>query len=245
MVKQILFFTLLAVLSLGTQIEASSNVHWSYSGHGGPEHWADLSPKYYLAREGKEQSPVNLDDISKSDLSHVDQIHYGDTATSIINNGHTLQVNQSEGSYIVLDGSKFQLLQFHFHTPSENSINGKFFDMEMHLVHKSAEGQLAVLAVMIEKGDFNPHYEQFRTQLPHTAKHKADKLTKAINVFSLLPNNKKVYRFAGSLTTPPCSEGVLWNVIFEPVQLADYQLESFQMIMGTNKRPIQRKLTSK
>lgn len=156
-----------------------------------------------------------------------------------MNNGHTIQVNVSAGNTLKLDGDTFTLQQFHFHAPSENEIDGKQFPLEAHFVYKDKDGALAVLALMFQEGQANPQLSQAWQQMP-TAIDQMAILNKPIDIKVLLPKQFNFYRFSGSLTTPPCSEGVSWMVLEQPVSASAEQINQFRSVVHhTNNRPVQ------
>ncbi len=216
---------------------ASQGSHWGYSGQEGPKNWAALSADNF-ACSGKNQSPINLSGFIEADLSPI-QFNYKAGGQEILNNGHTVQVNYEKGSNINIDGVAFELLQFHFHAPSENHINGASYPLEAHLVHADENGNLAVVAIMFEQGADNEGLKAAWSNMP---KHEGDKhkLSKAVSASDLLPSNRDHYQFNGSLTTPPCSEGVRWLVMKNPVVVSKEQIEAFsQVLHGPNNRPLQ------
>jgi len=156
----------------------------------------------------------------------------------VVNNGHTIQVNYNEGSSIKVDGMTFELKQFHFHGPSEHTINGQYFELEMHLVHQSADGSLAVVGVLIREGAENPAFAPFSDHLP-TKSGEEYSSQDTINADDLLPASRLSYRYSGSLTTPPCSEGVKWLVLTTPIEMSGTQIASFKDIIQNNNRPVQ------
>ena len=213
------------------------NTHWGYSGHEGPNNWATLSSGYF-ACSGNNQSPINLSDFIEADLPPI-QFDYNAGGYEILNNGHTVQVNYEKGSSIKVDGTEFDLLQFHFHAPSENHINGRSYPMEAHLVHADKNGNLAVVAVMFKQGAANVGLAKAWSNMPKKAGDK-HKLPQTVNVSSILPKNRDYYRFNGSLTTPPCSEGVRWLVMKNAVTASKQQIEAFSHVLHEpNNRPIQ------
>jgi len=217
---------------------SSEKGHWSYSGHSGPEHWGELDNKYEMCGKGRNQSPIDLTGFVEADLQNID-INYGTTATEILNNGHAIQVNYAKGSVIKVEGDEFELKQFHFHAPSENHINGKSFAMEAHLVHADKDGNLAVVAVMLEEGKSNPLIKTLWKSMPEKAGDK-NSLGSGISVKGMLPASMDYYRFNGSLTTPPCTEGVRWYVLKQPVSVSKEDVEKFEHAMHhPNNRPIQ------
>lgn len=211
--------------------------HWTYSGEEGPDHWAKLAPEY-SACSGKNQSPINLAGFIEADLKPI-IFSYQVGGNEILNNGHTVQVNYAEGSSITVDGIQFSLKQFHFHAPSENQIEGKSYPMEAHLVHSDQDGNLAVIAVMFAKGEENKTLAAAWSQLPGNSEVKQT-LTPPVAAEGLLPLNRDYYLFNGSLTTPPCTEGVRWLVMKEPVSASEHQIEIFFHLMHhPNNRPVQ------
>ncbi len=217
----------------------SSNSHWGYSGHDGPESWGKLSPKYGMCGMGKNQSPINIRTSLDADLAALSPVYKSDSK-EILNNGHTIQVNVETGSTLIVDGILFELNQFHFHTPSENHIDGKSFPLEAHFVHLDKEGDIAVVAVMFEEGKENRALSKVWEKMPKGVNEKHALKLSGISE-ALLPKDKDYYRFNGSLTTPPCSEGVRWLVLKTPVSISKAQVETFLHAMHhPNNRPIQR-----
>ncbi|WP_069472111.1 carbonic anhydrase [Candidatus Marithrix sp. Canyon 246] len=228
----------LIILASTLLINGCQSEHWGYSGDESPKHWGDLHKNYSLCSSGKNQSPINLTNLIESDLAAI-EFNYGTLVSDIVNNGHTVQANYAAGSSITLNGHSFDLKQFHFHTPSENHINGKSYPMEAHLVHADKAGNLAVVAVMFEQGDANSAMADLWKQIPKKAGDKHS-LSSKVNASNLLPENKDYYRFNGSLTTPPCTEGVLWLVMKNSVSVSKQQIETFSnVIHHANNRPIQ------
>lgn len=216
---------------------AEKEVKWGYDGAGAPENWGDLKTDYELCKTGKEQSPIDLTSASASDLENI-SFSYSDSAVNILNNGHTIQVNYDEGSTATINGQTYNLLQFHFHSPSEHAIDGNLFPAEMHLVHADADGNLAVVGVMIAEGAENAAYAPVWSNLPKDISDPtATGMT--VNATDLLPSKQTIYRYNGSLTTPPCSEGVLWSVIEQPIEMSAEQIKAFTDIFEISNRPVQ------
>jgi carbonic anhydrase len=217
----------------------AEEVHWSYQGAGSPEKWGKLNADYAACAGGKRQSPIDIKDGAKLELEAL-RFDYKPSALRIIDNGHTVQVNYNEGSSITVAGERYDLKQFHFHRPSEERVEGRIYDMVAHLVHQSADGRLAVVAVLFEAGTqpngfiraLWPHLplEQGREVMPTDVQ---------IDVTNLLPEARTYYAYMGSLTTPPCTEGVLWLVMKTPVQLAQDQVAVFGKLYSMNARPLQ------
>lgn len=216
----------------------AAHPHWTYDGAEGPDHWGELEAAYGACSAGKNQSPVNLTGFTKAELAPI-QFDYKTSGDQIINNGHTVQVNFAEGSAITVNGHAFGLKQFHVHAPSENQINGKSFPMEAHFVHADANGNLAVVAVMFEEGATNAELEKAWKAMPHQADEKVA-LNENVLGTAIMPEDKSYYRFNGSLTTPPCTEGVTWLVLKKPVSASKKQIEEFMHVMHHhNNRPVQ------
>jgi len=216
---------------------SAGNISWGYSGNTGPDHWAELSPEF-VACAGKNQSSVNLTGVVDADLKPID-FSYVSAPAEVVNNGHTVQVNTPARSKIVVDGTVFELKQFHFHAPGENRIKGQSYPLEAHLVHADKGGNLAVVAVMIEGGKANEVLAQAWAKMPQKAGAKT-RVEAAISPEALLPANRDYYRFNGSLTVPPCTEGVRWLVMKEVVPASNEQIEAFTKVMGhANNRPLQ------
>ena len=238
MKRVFVLFIGMVLMSFGLSF-AGEGAHWGYSGHGGPEHWGELSKDYAICGSGKNQSPINLTGMIEADLEPI-QIDYKNVSLDVENNGHTIKVSYSEGSTIKIEGRTFKLVQFHFHTPSENHIEGKSFPMEAHLVHADKDGNLAVIGVMFEEGKANSSIEEIWKRMPAEAGNKSVASDVSVNVMKMLPENKDYYRFDGSLTTPPCTEGVRWFVMKNPVEASKEQIEKYGHVMhhDTN-RPVQ------
>ncbi|SFV75947.1 Carbonic anhydrase [hydrothermal vent metagenome] len=217
------------------------SIHWGYTGAEGPEFWGDLDPKYSMCKKGHSQSPINIvkKDILKTDGLEPIKFNYHTSANEIINNGHTIQVNIKPGSSITIDNKSFELKQFHFHSPSENTIDGKFFPLEAHFVHIAKDGSIAVVAVLFENGKENPYIKKIWEKMPkEEAKEKFELSAQTIN--KLLPKDKKYYRFSGSLTTPPCSEGVRWFVLRKHPEVSMKEVMEFTHTLNyPNNRPTQ------
>ncbi|MDC8759520.1 carbonic anhydrase [Janthinobacterium fluminis] len=211
--------------------------HWTYQGHGGPAHWSELDEGFSGCKLGKQQSPIDIRGARQAKLAPID-FAYAPGGASVVNNGHTVQVNLAEGGAIRLADGDYKLLQFHFHTPSEEKVNGVSYPLVAHFVHKSEAGKLAVVAVLFQKGASNPALRGVFDALPAKA-NESRELDEGINPEAVLPARRGYYAYVGSLTTPPCSEGVLWHVLKQPVSLSAAQLKSFQKLYPMNARPVQ------
>lgn len=216
-------------------------VHWQYEGLEGPAHWGDLDPKFISCKIGRNQSPINIKDktaINTVGLPGFD-VYYRPVSMRIIYNGHALQINYPLGSYITISGNRYELLQFHFHTPSEHQKNGFNYPMEMHLVHKDGDGNLAVIGILFQEGKENDALSDIIRYLPKdVGKEHLHKFAK-VNPVDYFPKRKLFYKYSGSLTTPPCSEGVYWMVFKDPIEASPEQLAAMHALMGDNNRPVQ------
>jgi len=234
MKSRLAFLIAASVVSCG----ALAQHHWSYSGEAGPQNWGKLEAEFAACGIGKNQSPIDLVNVPKGDLKPL-EIAYGKGANEIVNNGHTVQVNYRPGSSLVVDGRSFELKQFHFHAPSENTFDGKHFPLEGHFVHADKDGHLAVVAVMFREGAANPVLATLWKSMPGKAGDKKA-LASLPSAAGLLPADRGYYRFTGSLTTPPCSEGVEWLVIKQPATASKQQIGAFgKAVGGPNNRPVQ------
>lgn len=211
--------------------------HWEYQGKTGPENWAKLTPEFSQCA-GSNQSPVDLSGLVEAKLAPL-EFHYQASGQTVVNNGHTLQVGYAPGSTLQLDGIRFELKQFHFHAPSENLIEGRSYPLEVHLVHVSDKGEIAVVAVMFEAGKVNLALAEALSEFPAKVR-EIQTLKVPLSAEQLLPDTRDYYRFSGSLTTPPCSEGVRWLVMKKSVEISQSQIDAFKALMhNPNNRPVQ------
>lgn len=213
-------------------------VHWDYEGPGGPENWGKLKPEFAQCAKGTRQSPIDLRDSIVVDQEPI-QFQYEQAPFRIVDNGHTVQVTPQGNNFITVMGRTYRLTQFHFHRPSEERINGRDFDMVAHLVHQSADGRLAVVAVLLERGEANPTIQTLWNNLPLEKQDEFQPSTASLDPASLLPKDRRYLAYMGSLTTPPCTEGVLWLVIRQPAQLSADQIGIFSRLYRNNARPVQ------
>ncbi len=238
--KKIKFVILSVFISLSLVACAQKQIthHWKYEGEHGPKHWENLNPEFFLCGNGIAQSPININKTYKAALSHI-EFTYKDTPLKIVNNGHTIKVKYKPGSSITIDGEPHELLQFHFHTPSEHRVEGETHDMEVHLVHQNEYNELAVVGVFIKKGDHHHAIQTLCNNLPEEIGKEIEVNTIEINAADLLPDDRTYYRYFGSFTTPPCTEGVNWHVLKTPIEMSEVQIEKFKTIVGYNSRPVQ------
>ena len=218
----------------------AGEVHWSYEGENGPQAWGKLKPEFNVCAIGKRQSPINIEDTATlQGPAEPLQFNYTPSNGVVVNNGHTIQVDLNGDNTLTARGSVYKLIQFHFHTPSEEQVNYRSFAMVAHLVHKNPEGQLAVVAVLLESGAANPLINTVWTYMPLDMNDRVRTPPDALDMKDLLPKDQRYYQFIGSLTTPPCTEGVLWMVLKQPTQLSREQIKLFQKLFPNNARPVQ------
>lgn len=215
---------------------------WSYEESTGPEHWGKLDPKNLTCVNGSEQSPINVEipEVKTDENLKGNEIHYEPTTFTLENNGHTIQANAvTESNHIIIENNEYKLSQFHFHTPSEHQFNGQNYDMELHLVHSDENGKLAVIGVMIQEGNENKLLASMWNELPTDKTAKGDSEKHVIDLQALLPEDETTFQYAGSLTTPPCTEEVQWIVFEQPIEMSKAQIKAFQQIFPDNHRPVQ------
>jgi carbonic anhydrase len=214
--------------------------HWSYQGATGPARWASLEPEFGTCASGQLQSPIDIrqDAVQKADLPAI-AFDYHRGPLTLMDNGHTLRVVVPPGSGITIDGHRYELVEFHFHKPSEESIDGRRHDMVAHYVHRDAQGQLAVVAVLLDAGAINAMVATLWNQWPAQKGTEVKVEGVEIDPTDLLPAAQAYYTFAGSLTTPPCSEGVTWYVLKQPSTLSEGEIARFGSVYPMNARPVQ------
>lgn len=256
-----LVISLLATLALGcarsettsqqtateTPSAAHEAPHWSYEGETGPTHWSSISSDWSPCGGGTNQSPIDIGKTVNADLPEMRakfrpvqlKIIHQEHVADEINNGHTIQVNYTQGDTLGIGDEAFALAQYHFHSPSEHTVGGKQYPMEMHLVHTSPDGRLAVIGVFIEEGAHNAAFDPIWTNLPKTKGVEMHLEHVTVDVDKLLPSKTTSYRYDGSLTTPPCSEGVKWIVMTTPIQMSRDQIGAFRAVVHANNRPVQ------
>ncbi len=227
---------------------AAHGPHWSYEGAEAPPHWAELSPEFASCGVGHQQSPIDIVTSAATPLlagtAGFDAVRLGPATeeavpVDIVNNGHTVEVDAVGSGVLVIGNDRYVLQQFHFHSPSEHTVDGRYFPLEAHLVHKGADGRLAVVGVLFEEGAENPALTPFWKSLPKSASAPVDLGRGNVSIGTLLPPRHDVYRYAGSLTTPPCSEAVKWFVMKDHVPASAAQIGAMRAIIKGNNRPVQ------
>jgi len=225
----------LAAVALGAAWGAAPK--WSYTGANGPDRWGAIDSDFATCAVGRQQSPLDLTAAAPRDLVNP-QPAYVPSAARIVDDGHTVQVDLQPGSFLTVDGVPYALVQFHFHSPSEHTIDGSSFPVELHLVHRAESGALAVLGILVAGGATNPALAPLLATMPSKVG-KDVRLPEAFDPTPLLPSDLRGYRYPGSLTTPPCTEGVTWIVLATPIQAAGSQIAAFARVLQGNNRPAQ------
>ena len=223
---------------------ATHGPHWDYGPDHGPARWASLDPANAACASGTRQSPIDIvpgEAVRPAPPAGVTELRavHREHAADVVHNGHTVQVDDPGADTLSLGGEPYALVQYHFHSPSENTVAGRPFPMEMHLVHRSPGGALAVLGVLIEEGAENAAFAPLWSQLPRHAGAAIHLARGAVDVDAMLPRDRAAWRFDGSLTTPPCTEGVTWLVFAQPIALSARQIATFRAVMDGNSRPVQ------
>lgn len=228
---------LLASLTMTNVSAASDEVHWDYEGDYGPTHWGELTETYYICSRGKNQSPVDLVSTLKADLPKLD-FDYGNPGHLLEENtGHAIQENVRPGNMIHVRGESYELKQFHFHSPSEHTVGGRYYPMEVHFVHQNESGELLVVGLMFKEGQRNPLVDQLPS---FRAERGEDPLGEGVDYNKLIQGRDDYYLYNGSLTTPPCSEGVTWIVMKQAIEVSAEQIQHYHDLLGfDNNRPIQ------
>lgn len=217
------------------------HAHWTYEGVLGPEVWGDIDPEYVLCKEGKMQSPIDLVWQRPSPGGAI-QFDYLASRVGLINTGKTLEVYFQSGSEVSLRGKSHELLAMSFHSPSEHTISGRKYPLEMQLLHRGKDGGgLAVVSVLFVEGQAHPEIDRIWAQIPQHKNQPLEFTDFVIDVKSLIPPKLTYYHYKGSLTTPPCAEGVDWNVLNTPIEVSVEQIEAFRSLYGNNHRPVQPK----
>lgn len=233
---------LLAIFSSPVYAHDQHDLPWGYEGGTGPEHWGEIEhdhEKHLMCREGSHQSPIDINHVLGVKLSDLG-CNFSPAPIQIVNNGHTIHLSYSPGSYIDWGTEKYELVQFHFHSPSEHQVNGKHYDMEVHLVHKTQDHQYVVVGIFMNKGKHNPHIQKIWDRIPNEKHKEVTYNDELFNVESLLPATKEYFHYSGSLTTPPCSENVSWFLLEQPIEVSSEQIQFFKKHIEHNARPTQK-----
>jgi carbonic anhydrase len=231
-----------AILAPGG-LGAQWKTHWTYDGPAGAEHWSSLDPEYAACNAGREQSPIDIRNSRKAELPALRFEYRSGPLKYLINNGYTIRVNYHDapaaGSLLIVGGTRYQLTQFHFHHPSEEYINGKPYDMVLHLMHEAGDGKIAGVAVLLKAGKANATIQQIWEHLPKTEGKETEVAGVELNPAGMLPQNSAYYMYMGSLTAPPCTEDVTWFVLKTAVDVSPEQIKAFAKLYPHDVRPIQ------
>lgn len=220
--------------------EVHKDIHWSYEGEGGPAQWGKLKPDFATCASGQRQSPIHIEDSETlKGPAEAIEFRYAPSKGTVTNNGHTVEVRIYGDNSLTVRGTTYQLVQFHFHHPAEERINGQSYPMSAHFVHRNELGQLAVLTVLLEPGEANPLIQKVWTHMPLDVNDSVRLPPDLIHVGEILPRDQRYYQYMGSLTTPPCTEGVLWLILKQPVSISREQLRLFGQLYANNARPVQ------
>jgi carbonic anhydrase len=220
---------------------AQWKTQWGYEGANGPEHWGDLDPEYAACKVGKEQSPIDIRNANKAELPAM-RFEYKSGPLKIINNGHTaVRVNYApgNGNFLIVGDNRYELTQFHFHRPSEEYLHGKPSDMVIHLMHEGSDGKVAAVAILLKAGSANATIQQLWEHMPKTAGKEQEIAGVEVDPAGLLPQDTSYYTYMGSLTAPPCSEGVRWFVLKTPVDISTEEISAFAELYPHDVRPLQ------
>jgi carbonic anhydrase len=218
-------------------LSAQSGAPWSYYGRKGPSSWGKLDPAYSACSKGKDQSPIDIRGAKRSPALQPIEFHYISGPVTLVNTGITVRIDVAPGGYIIFNGTRYDLVEFHFHHPAEDLVNGKLSDLQIDLVHKSADGRKAIIGVRLNEGRVNGSLAALWPSLP--ASGATASIQDAFNPLGLLPQDRSYWSYTGSITVPPCTEGVQWLAMQNPTELAQDQLETFARLYPDNARPIQ------
>lgn len=213
----------------------SPELVWNYQNI---DHWGELSRDYRLCSAGRQQTPIDLRFVTAKE-PYQPTFDYRPVPLKIRHNGRTILVQTEKGGTMSFHGENWDLLQFHFHHPGEHQIEGQSFPLEIHLVHRNARGNLAVVGIFARSGAFNPYLQTIWDYLPQEPCPETIIPDTWVNVGLLLPQNSDFYEYLGSLSTPPCSENVLWLVWQNAIEISSQQLQQFAEIFPHNARNIQ------
>jgi carbonic anhydrase len=228
-------FSLLSLVLCAPIAVGQESHSWTYSGKTGPSHWSEVSR---ICKYGHAQSPIDIKQPQLKELPLL-EFDYRPAALNVIDNGHTVQVNYVPGSTLKVGNKTYELVQFHFHHLSETAVRGKHSPLEAHLVHKDADGNLAVVAVLLNEGEANAAVATTWANIPAEKEKAVAPANVQVDGAQLLPANRRYYTFPGSLTTPPCTENVTWFVMVNPMTISKEQIEKFAKLYPNDERPVQ------
>jgi len=235
-----LFCLIAAVGGLALTAAAQTNAAWSYEGKTGPLNWGKLDHAYKACSDGHEQSPINIRGARLNKSLQPVEYHYMGGSITLENDGHAIIAHVHPGSYILVDGARYDLKWFDFHRPSEEAVNGKLTDLDVHLFHESSDGKMVMIAVRfaLDRGEANSLLAALWPHLP-AAPGSTAKITDMIDPGGFLPEDRGYWTYMGSLTTPPCTEGVRWIVYQDPLTISLSQVRAFDRLFHINSRQLQ------
>ena len=233
-------FALLIAATVVAPLSAQWKTPWTYETAG---HWSALDPEYAICGAGKEQSPIDIRNVQMSDLPALRFDYHAGLLKYLINNGATIRVNYHDapgaGNFVIVGDTRYQLTQFHFHRPSEEYVDGKPYAMEVHLMHQSGDGKVAGVTVFLKSGAANPTVQNLWDHMPPTESKELEIAGVTVDPGGLLPRDTAYYMYPGSITAPPCTEGVTWFVLKTPVEISPAQIEAFAKLYPHDVRPVQ------
>jgi carbonic anhydrase len=233
-----------AVILVPAGPRAQWKTKWTYEGATGAQHWSELDPDWAACNAGKEQSPIDIRSAKKSELSAIRFEYKSEPLKYLINNGYTIRVNYHDapgsGNFMIVGDKRYQLTQFHFHRPSEEYVHGKPYDMVAHFMHQSSDGKVAGVAVLLKAGSANATIQQIWEHMPMTKGDEQEIAGVEVNPAGLLPHDTAYYTYMGSLTAPPCTEGVTWFVLKTPMEVSTEEISAFAQLYPHDVRPLQR-----
>lgn len=220
--------------------ESDQHADWGYAGEVSPDHWAELSPENIKCIEGHLQSPIDILTFETDTFNGHIEFDYHPSHIDVANNGHTIQATLADSNFLRVDQRAYRMLQLHFHEPAEHHLDGIIYPMEVHFVHKDIEGNLAVVGLFVKEGPENKYLSMIWDDVPEHA-HEHHEEAKDLLISEIFPPERKIYHYTGSLTTPPCTEGVEWFVIERPISMSKAQIQRFRSLYHGNNRPVQEK----
>lgn len=234
---------LMVMATLTTSLRAQWKTPWSYDGARGAEHWGDLDPEYAACKAGKEQSPIDIQNAERAEVPALQFEYKSGPLQYLLDNGYTIRVNYHDvpgaGNFLVVGDKRFHLTQFHFHRPSEEYVDDKPYDMEIHLMHDSVDGTVVGVTVLLKKGSANATIQQIWDHMPKSQGNEEEIPGMEINPAGLLPQDLGYYMYVGSLTAPPCTEHVTWFVLKTPVEISTEEINAFAKLYPHDVRPLQ------
>lgn len=246
------FVWLISVGALAPMVSSAQwKTHWTYEGATGAAHWSQLDPDYAVCNVGKEQSPIDIQSAEKAELPALRFESKSGPLKYLVNNGYTVRVDYHDapgtGNILTVGDERYRLTQFHFHHPSEEYIHGKPFDMVAHLMYRSSDGKVVGVAVLLKTGRANATIRELWEHMPTTESkvladfsHQEEEIPGVeINPSGLLPRDLGYYMYMGSVTGPPCTEGVTWYVLKTPVDVSAAQIDAFAKLYPHDVRPLQ------